>query len=516
MHELLVKNFFIGREPLSSRFFWCACVTICIIGLFLRLHTLDRSLWLDETYSSWFAAVPLHELWHSVPLYETHPPMYYTLLKGWTAVFGNSEVGMRGMSVLASLATVLLLAFSGKMLHAGPTGDRVALLAALFLAVNKGNIDYSQQARPYALETLTASLAILFSLMLLRAISQHGGRERSSRSLFPGVLGLGVSAGATLWLHNTAILICFGIWTGLVIALMFMVPGKRLGQAAAVAVPGVIALLIWSPFIPMFIKQNTGLSGLAFWIVTNWKDFLFALGLVAGGKLPLVPVSLLVMVGFAKLWRLDRASALHVAIALLLPLFIVLLYSYLRTPIFIDRLFEWAAPSVMALAAVGVIVGLRQEALRPWAALLVVSLCLTATYLYYKVPTENWRAVIGYIAANAKPGDIVIASPSEVDAPLRYYAGRNANFPDILHMPAPFPAVGMAGRTYVSNLGAPAIVDADREVVHAALQTHRRVWLIEVRPDLYDPHAVVRTEILSSRSLIATPIQGPASMSLFE
>lgn len=514
--EMSLKSFFTGREPLRPRFFWLACLAICLVGFALRLPTLGRSLWLDETYSALFSAVPLHELWHSVPLYETHPPMYYTLLKAWTALFGTDEVGMRSLSVLATVLTILLLAVSGKVLRAGPVGDRVALLAALFLAVNRGNIEYAQQARPYALETLTASMAILFSVMLLRSISGQVGRPFSFRPLLPAMLGLGIAAGMTLWLHNTAILICFGIWAGLVIPLLLFVPGKRSLQALAVAVPGVIALLIWSPFLPMFIKQNTQLTGLSFWIVNTWKDPFLAMAFTSGGKVPLPLIALLVMLGFVKLWRMDRASATNIGIVLVLPLAVVLIYSHLRTPIFIDRLFEWLAPTVMAMAAFGVIVGLRQEAWRKWATLLVLALCIGWSSLYYKVPYKDWPAMVGYIAKHAQPGDLVIASASEASVPMQYYLRRHPNFPEVLNLPAAFPALGLKDRTYISNLGAPAIVPADKEVVRAAIQRHQRVWLIEVRADLYDPTGIVRSEVLSSRKLVESPVKGSTSMELFE
>ena len=511
-----MKDFFTGRAPLRPRFFWLACLIICLIGIALRLHTVGRSLWLDETYSAWFSSVPLHELWHAVPLYETHPPMYYTLLKGWTALFGASETGMRSLSVLASMATVMLLACAGRILRAGPTGDRVALLAALLLALNRGHIEYAQQARPYALETLTATLAILFSVLLVRALGAQAGRQFTWRPLLPGMLGLGVAAGLTLWMHNTGILICFGLWVALLVSILLFVPGKRALQALAVGVPGVIALLIWSPFIPMFITQNTTVTGMSFWIVTNWMDPLFALALASGGKFPLILVALLAPLGWLQLWRVDRANALNLAIALLLPLAFVVVYSYLRTPVFIDRLFAWMAPSVMALTALGVITGLRQPAWRGVAAALVLALCAGSSYFYYKVPYKDWPAMVDYIARRAQPGDLVIASASEAAVPLQYYLRRQASFPEVLYMPAAFPALGMKHRTYISNLGAPAIVAADADVVRAALQQHRRVWLIQVRPDLYDKQAVIRNAILSSRKLTDSPVKGSTSMELFE
>jgi mannosyltransferase len=51
----------------------------------------------------------------------------------------------------------------------------------------------------------------------------------------------------------------------------------------------------------------------------------------------------------------------------------------------------------------------------------------------------------------------------------------------------------------MSNVAAPGIVPADREIVRAALATHGRVWLIQRNPGGFDPDSVVRNEILSLR-----------------
>jgi 4-amino-4-deoxy-L-arabinose transferase-like glycosyltransferase len=161
-----------GRTALSNRTFWGLCIAIFLVAFGLRLITLQsRALSLDETYSVWFATRPWLELWHVVPLYETHPPMYYSLLKIWTQWFGISETAVRMLSVAASMATVLLVATSGKLFRAGPAVDRVGLVAALLLATNKGNILFAELARPYALETFVAALAILCSVIVLRHLT---------------------------------------------------------------------------------------------------------------------------------------------------------------------------------------------------------------------------------------------------------------------------------------------------------------------------------------------------------
>ncbi|WFR96455.1 glycosyltransferase family 39 protein [Rhizobium tumorigenes] len=502
--------------PLGTRIFWIACVAITLLGLALRLPNLaTRSLWLDEAYTAWFAALPLRALWTEVPLYETHPPMYYTLLKGWTMLFGNSEAALRMPSVLASVATILLVTGAGRVLNAGPRGDRIALLAALLLAINAGSINYAQQARPYALETFAASIAVLSALILLQRLRAGAEQSFLMRPLVPPMAALGLSTAATMWLHDTGILVALGIWAGLITSLLVFVPGRRAGQALAVALPGVVALLLWSPFLPMFIRQNSGMASLEFWITFSPWDLLTAWFLVAGGYLPFIPAVLLFLAGMASVWRNQRPLAALVLVVVFLPWATMLAISYFIKPVYIDRLFEWMAPTVLGLIAIGMLARSRWASLRLVTVVLFIGMCLMSTNAVYHLDTEDWRGLVASIAADAEPGDLVIASPNELDAPLRYYIVRTQPFPDLMVLPAPFPALGLP-RVYVSNRGAPKIMPEDRQQVRAALETHRRVWLIERATDLYDPQGLMRAEIMTSRHKISSRISDSISLDLFE
>jgi 4-amino-4-deoxy-L-arabinose transferase-like glycosyltransferase len=489
---------------LSLRF-WPAFVAVCLLGLAMRLPTLSsHSLWIDETYSAWFSGLPLRELWTSVPLYETHPPMYYTLLKGWRALFGASEAGLRGMSVLASVLTIAVLASSGRALRAGARGDVVALLAALFLSVNAGNIDYAQQCRPYALETLGASIVIVCALRLLQKLAAQSGPVFSWAPLRAPMAALGVAMGITLWLHNTAIFIAFGVWVAMAVTVFALIRGRRVQQLLAIGLPGLLALLLWSPFVPMFIKQNANMATMSFWVVFHRHDLLTAWYLIGGGRAAAVPLLLAAAVGLIALWRSQRVSALGLAIILLLPLGFVQVYSFLVKAIYIDRLFEWMAPAVLALAATGVVVALSRPRWRAAGALLgllALGLGTASTLSYYAAGSrEDWRGLVASIAADARPDDVLITVPNELNVPLKYYADP-AHFPETLYMPAPFPARGLP-RLYVGNMGAPTLLPSDIELVRAALRTHKRVWLLQRYAEMYDPKGMVLAEVQAQRKLV--------------
>jgi 4-amino-4-deoxy-L-arabinose transferase-like glycosyltransferase len=501
--------FFDASAPLGPRIFRILCVLVCLAALLVRLPTLaSRSLWIDETYSAWFASVPLAELWTRVPLYETHPPFYYTLLKGWQAVAGHSEAALRALSVLASVATVFLFAAAPRAARLGPLAQRVGLLGALFLALNAGSVQFAQQARPYALQALSAAVAIWCSFMLLTEAGSRG------RARWRWTAGLGLGAGLTLWLHNTGPFVLLAIWSGMLPALWLLPGERRRAVVLSFACAGVLAVLLWLPFVPTFLAQGAGMAKLDFWVRRFHPSDLFSAWVLAAGGRPLkIPVALLGALGLAFLWRRYKPMALHLLAVLVVAPGAMAAYSYLVKSIFLPRLFEWLAAPMMALLALGVF-ALRPAWRKP-AAALVVAVSAYALLALYGRSTENWREMLARLAAGARSGDLILAIPNEVQMPARYYLEPKAVPVPVVYLPAPFPALGLP-RRYIGNLGAPAVNGADVQRVRSLLPQYRRVWLIERRSDLYDPHGAVYAAI-AGRGRVVEVIDGSgATITLFE
>jgi uncharacterized membrane protein len=152
-------------------------IGITLLALGLRLHRLDaQSLWHDEAASWRCTQASWPTLVETVVAGECTPPLYFTLLKIWTALMGDSAVAMRLLSVLLGTLTVPLLGwFVGRLSGPGPacltsgasyslspkrkrgmslacaSGPGPGYFAALFLAISPFHIEFSQDARPYAL-----------------------------------------------------------------------------------------------------------------------------------------------------------------------------------------------------------------------------------------------------------------------------------------------------------------------------------------------------------------------------
>ncbi|WP_036169191.1 hypothetical protein [Massilia sp. 9096] len=501
------------RALLQTRF-WLACALLGALALLLRLPTLSsRSLWLDETYSAWFASLPLRELSTRAPLYETHPPLYYALLKGWSVLAGRGEAGLRSLSVLASVLTVLALPALARVARLGAFAERIALLAGMLLAVNAASIAFAQQARPYALQALAGALAVFCAAMLVRVLAAPASARASAHATaraWPWALGLALAAGLTLWLHNTGVFAALGIFTGMTLGLCLATPGPRRPQALAVGAAGLGALLVWSPFMPMLFKQSAAMSHLAYWIRFAPRDVKSAWTVVAGAPPLHYPVALLVLTGFMWLWRRSRAHFWLMLCTMALPVLALAGYSWLVKPVFLSRLFLWLGPAGMVLTALGV--AALPARLRAPAVAALLALSAIAVQGFYRSRTEGWRDLLQGFARDSRPGDLVLALPNEVQMPVAYYLPHG---PAVIYLPGAFPAMGLA-RRYVSNPGAPAIAPEDSARLRLLLPGHARVWLIERHAELYDPDGLVMRE-LGRRYRLTRRIEGDgANIWLFE
>src|ERR1035438_7417600 len=138
-------------------------LAIVLLGTALRFLNLGRqSVWIDEGFS-WLAVQLSFGDLTRLSWTDVHPPLYYYLLKASLWVLPDTEFGMRVVSVLCSIATmVVLMTFVYR--H---WGHRAACYVGLLAAVSPFDIYYAQEARMY---TLLAFLFVLAFIELVEAL----------------------------------------------------------------------------------------------------------------------------------------------------------------------------------------------------------------------------------------------------------------------------------------------------------------------------------------------------------
>lgn len=138
----------------------------------LRIHGTGRhELCFDEAISARMAAGTVGEIMRGEHSPKT-PPLYPLALNAWARVFGESEVALRGLSVLFGVLFVSGLGLAGAAHYSRGAG----LAAAGAAAVAPLCVFYSQHARCYAMLML---IALVFFHYTLRLGGRGSGGSRA-------------------------------------------------------------------------------------------------------------------------------------------------------------------------------------------------------------------------------------------------------------------------------------------------------------------------------------------------
>lgn len=121
---------------------------ILVIGFYLRLSPAleTRDFWYDEAFTGILLKAPIGEM-NDMIFRDVHPPLYYWLSKPIGSWFGYSAWGIRFFSVIFGMLTIWSIFEIGRKMF----NEKIALLAAAFCAFSPFAIQYSQEARMYAL-----------------------------------------------------------------------------------------------------------------------------------------------------------------------------------------------------------------------------------------------------------------------------------------------------------------------------------------------------------------------------
>jgi mannosyltransferase len=155
------------RAALSrlTRQVWFWPTTLALLAGVAKIW--NPELWRDELRSWSAASRSLEDLFHLLGNTDAAVALYYLVLHGWVAVFGESAVSMRLPSTLAMAgATAIVCLIAARLFN-----RRTAVVAGLIFAIIPAISRFAQEVRPYAITMLVACLA---TLLLLRAIERPG------------------------------------------------------------------------------------------------------------------------------------------------------------------------------------------------------------------------------------------------------------------------------------------------------------------------------------------------------
>jgi len=486
---------------------WLALAAITLLAGAIRFYRLGtESLWFDETHTwrmtqvTWNQFMFIRVLWHEEP----YPPLYLTLIYGWVAWLGDSEVVLRFPSLVAGVLTIPVLGWGmGRLV-----GKSLGLIAALLLALSPFHIWYSQEARVY---TLFALLVLLSTLALAEA-------WRTNRRPAWFIYGLLCLLGC--YTHYYVIFYLAGQALFVVIAsLMAIRKGDRDPRWRSWVITGVIAALFYLPWLPFVFQAPFGNTNWIrpwmesmppfeqFWrtltpvvlgttapflkvrpdLVYNGLLTLLIVGLWPGSSLlgDLVrrvrwPTWLRRLLSSGQVTRAsseqEQWSLVLVAIMALVPLLLAWIASQLH-PMLVPRYFLPMTPFALVLIARGV--WQLRPAMLParWSTLVVVAgiavvLVIQVRSLSRQIdyPSRaDWRGLCAYVVGQAQPGDAIVADPAYNYWPLKYYL--RDRVPILFGLPTPPPGSDANDR------------------IKSQLAPFRRLWFVQVSQPAAGPTA---------------------------
>ncbi len=418
------------RWRLGRRWFAATLLLIIALGIGLRFWQLGgQSLWYDEGYTAWISAQSPGQITRLVRA-DVSPPTYYILLHGWRLFFGDSEWALRSFSTAASCLTLLLsVAIARRVLR-----DRLAVIfATLLAALATLQIEFAQEARSYALAGLCA-VAAAYALLRFAA-----GRKMR------WFLAATIAAAVMVYCHN---MMWFYLPPLLLVApLSANRPKPRmLAWMALLAVCVVLLYLLW---LSAMLEQMRWIRG-NFWATRpTVTTFIQTLGAAGGLKIyPLTALgyallgrffthdlahallTLIFAIGPLVAWWLARGKRRNTLFALWLvavcPLLLIYLYSLLRQPVFIEKIFTPSAAlfPVLLAAPLAFLSGRRRAAALVLLGCLVGAHAYGVGYHFIHHINEQWRQAYHGIAPRLTPRTLLVFVGNESQLLFDYYAQR--------------------------------------------------------------------------------------------
>lgn len=459
-----------GGKPVSV-LRWLVVVLLLAFGL--RLVNLGgRPLWYDEAFAILFAEKGLGAMLYGTltPVAggaaDIHPLLYYTTLNGWMRIFGQSVALVRLYSVFAGLLTIAVV----YRLAADMFTRRVGLVAAIIVALAPFHIQYSQEARMYALLTL---------ILLLATWAYWRGWHTERRGWW---IAFGVLAALAMYSQQLAAfyLVALGLTPVVTRQWRKVVPtGFAAGLALLIYLPWLLNLpgqldklqayywiqrpSILRPLLTLRTFATVGLDYPAPWSL---------LGFVVGMILPVFLVLQVVLRG-RRMRKTERGGVLWLLWLAFGSLALLWLLSQVLAPVYLDRaLLAQGVLFYVALAWLFVRGGLPRLISVIIAAgwLVVAGAAYSFHVTWHTFPNSPFSEAAAYLQAQAASDDVILHSnkltalPMVVygrDLPQHYMADRAGAGEDTLALPTQ-EVLGLLGETCLP----------------AALDGAERVWFV--------------------------------------
>lgn len=397
-------------------------VAIVSIGAAVRFYELGtESYWYDEIIMARLTQMRWPDLL-SLMVETGRPPLYVILAKGWTDIFGASEMAGRSLSAVLGTLSIPMMYATGKALF----NREVGLISAFICALSGFQVYYSQEFRYY-------SLVMLLSLVTFYAFIRALQTGRTAYLILFGLGGLmlfytHLLAVVALAAPGLYFLLRWRRYKSLRVRWLLTHVGMGLGMLPWLlpelehqirALVGTSSRQFgagtWIPVPPIYAPVRTVLNFLIL-----GRRYLIVPVLAAGVVILLVGIAVYVLSrGPGRWWDGTRAlvkgipayikekddALLLTAMWLVVPIAIIFVGSLMLSPFYVDRYMITAASGMYLLVAVA-ITYFRRAVPQALVMLVLAAWMGSVLYSYYQADVkEQWREAAAYLTEAREPGD---------------------------------------------------------------------------------------------------------------
>jgi mannosyltransferase len=453
-----------GNKPktpqYSALFITISLAILTAAGTFARFYGISVRAMYDEAASWNIARLPWRSFWQALWDFEANMGLYYLILRPWLHL-GNSEVVVRGLSVLFGVATIPVLYLVGSRLFS----QRVGLVAAALLAVHAFHIRWSQEARSYALLVLLLTWS---TLLLVSALQGERARGRWA--------GYIVLSALACYCHLFAVFVIAAQWLWIIVKrfpdIRSRIPGL-ICQVVLIAPAGLYAAfrnqgqLDWIQ--PLSARDLLELC--RSWVGSAPGGYGMALLFCFYGVLGVLGIA----TGLGSRSRSRRLDAALPVLWAVVPSGAIILGSIVK-PILVDRYLLPCLPALLLLVSLGIDFLLSRGRVWMWVGVsttvAVFALDVHGSVVRHREARQETslnglKAMSRYVLSHQEPGDAAIFFNAEPHLSFKYYAA-------------------LAGATQAPKIVIPDYRGAttaqqyipSREEIQAAAAPFPRVWLI--------------------------------------
>ena len=230
----------------NERFAWiyrveiafAVLLTLVAVGLrVLQAHD-SGGLWRDEVVSLRVATMPtLGQMWRYLE-FDSYPPLFHLLLRGWHGVFGSGDFSLRVLGMLVGTSFLAMVWAASRTL-----GCRVPLLTLALLGLSATMIRYGDTVRAYGLGCVLA-LGMMAAVWRVVAVPRVEWRRVA--------LAVLAATAAVQCLYHNAVLVFAACVGGAAVALLTR-RGRMAVVALGIGVPSALSLL---PYLPTILRTR--------------------------------------------------------------------------------------------------------------------------------------------------------------------------------------------------------------------------------------------------------------------